>query len=528
MVKRLARAINGENSIKGATTILMATLFLSNILGFLRDRFLAQKIPAAEADIYFNAFRLPDFVFNVLILGAVTTAFIPVFTDYLFKKEDPQAAWRLTNTVVNVAAVLLIVTLVGLYLLLPVLIPIISPFNQPERVEQTISLARLMLIQPFLFGLSYIAGGVLNSFKRFVAFSIAPLIYNLAIIGGIVYLSPIFGIRGVVYGVIVGALFHLLIQVPTLFSLGFRYQPIMDLRLPALRKIGQLMAPRTVQLLLTQLTLLAFARAAAMLPIGSVSSLNYADNIQTVPTVIFGSAFAVASFPYLSEAFSNANAHDFQRYLVRSTKAALFFLLPSAVGLYLLRVQIVRLILGSGHFGWLQTIMTAETLGMFAIGLVALGLVPLYQRAFFAMHDTKTPMLIAIPITVLTISLAYALAFGAAMGVSGLALAAAIASIIQFGILYFLIRRRLTLKLERELWMSALTYALLSFVMAAAMQLTKILVGTSTDLRFGVNVLLQGGLGLVVGLVVYLGLAWVFKFEEVYYLWQKKRIFTRN
>lgn len=528
MVKRLTGAIHGQSSIKGATTILMVTLFLSNILGFLRDRFLAQKIPAAEADMYFNAFRLPDFVFNVLILGAVTTAFIPVFTDYLFKKEEPEAAWRLTNTVINAAALILIVTLVALYLLLPTIIPIVSPFNEPERIEQTISLARLLLIQPFLFGLSYIAGGVLNSFKRFVAYAIAPLVYNLAIIGGIVYLSPTFGVRGVVYGVIIGALLHFLIQVPTLFSLGWRYQPIMDWTMPALRQIGRLMLPRTVQLFLTQLTLLAFARIAARLSVGSVSSLNYADNIQTLPTVIFGTAFAVASFPYLSEAFSSANSHDFQRYLVRSTKAALFFLLPSAVGLYLLRVQIVRLILGSGHFGWLQTIMTAQTLGMFAIGMVALGLVPLYQRAFFAMHDTKTPMLIAFPITALTISLAYGLAGNGAMGVSGLALAASIASLVQFAILYYLIRQRLSLKLERELWLSALTYLLLSLVMGAAIQLTKTVVGSTTDLRYGINVLLQGGLGVMVGLAVYLGLAWVLKLEEVYYLWQKKRIFTTS
>lgn len=528
MVSRLKQVFAAPNSIKGATAMLMVTLFLSNILGFLRDRFLAQKIPPSVVDTYFNAFRLPDLVFNVLIIGAVTTAFIPVFTDYLFRKGKSEEAWRLANTVINLAAISLAVALGVLYFLMPTIIPIISPFKEPERIEQTITLARLLIFQPFIFGLSYIAGGILNSFKRFAAYALAPLIYNLSIIVSILYLSPKFGVVGVVYGVLGGALLHFLIQVPTLFALGFRYQPVIDLASAGILKIGKLMAPRTVHLLLMQLILLAFGRFAALLPVGSASGLGYADNIQTVPTVIFGNAFAMASFPYLSEAFSTAKVADFSRYLIRSTKAALFFLLPSAIGLYLLRVQIVRLILGSGHFGWPQTIMTADALGMYAIGLVALGLIPLYSRAFFAMHDTKTPMLVTIPTTVLAVILGYFLAFSAKMGIGGLALAYSVANIIQLAILYLLLRRRISLAVERELWIALATYLLLGLVMGAAIQLTKTLVGTMTDLRYAVNVLLQGGLGIAVGVAVYLGLAFLLRLPEIEFLWRKKKIFTTN
>ncbi len=526
MVARLKQALHGENTIKGATTILMVTLFLSNILGFLRDRFLAQKLPAAEIDMYFNAFRLPDLVFNVLILGAVTTAFIPVFTDYLFKENKDQTAWRLANSIINMAAILLLVSLGILYLLLPVLIPILSPFREPERINQTILLARVLMIQPFFFGLSYIAGSVLNSFKRFAAYSIAPLIYNLSIIGGIVYLTPYFGTMGVVYGVLIGALLHFLTQVPTLSTLGYRYQPVIDLKSPGLRRMLNLMAPRTVQLVMMQLPILAFAHIAAQLTTGSVGSLNFADNIQTVPTVIFGNAFAMASFPYLSEAFSSKKFKDFNYYLARSTKAALFFLLPSAAGLYLLRIQIVRLILGSGHFGWDQTIMTADALGAYAIGIVALGLVPLYLRGFFAMHDTRTPMLVSIPTTILTVVAGYIMSHY--FGVKGLALAYSLGSVGQFIILYTILRQRARFEGERDVWMSALLYLLLSLVMAAAIQLTKDLVGTSTDLHYGINVLYQGGLGIVVGSVVYMGLAIALKLEEVEFLWKRKKIFTKS
>lgn len=528
MVQRLRNVIHGENSIKGATAVLMVTLFLSNILGFLRDRFLASRIPAAEIDIYFNAFRLPDLVFNVLILGAITTAFIPVFSDYLFQKKQDAEAWRLANTVINIAILSLLVLLVLLYILMPTIIPIISPFKEAERVTQTVGIARLLLIQPFFFGLSYIAGAMLNSFKRFVAYATAPLVYNFSIIIGILVLSPTFGINGVVAGVILGALLHFLIQVPTLFSLGFKYQAIIDLKTPGLQKIGKLMLPRTVQLLLAQIILLAFARAAAQLPIGSASGLNFADNIQTVPTVIFGNAFALASFPYLSEAFSSDKMHDFNRYLIRSTKVALFFLLPSAVGLYLLRAQIVRLILGTGHFGWEQTILTADALGMFAIGLVALGLLPMYSRAFFAMHDTKTPMLVALPTTFLTIALGYVLAFNFNMGIGGLALAYSFSSVTQLALLYGLLRRKIMVQYEKELLVSIATYLALAAVMGIGIQATKEVVGSYTDLRFGINVLYQAGLGVVVGALIYLGLAIAFKVGDVSVLWQKKKIFTEN
>lgn len=514
--------------MRGATALLMTTLFLSNILGFLRDRFLAQRVAAADADIYFNAFRLPDLVFNVLILGAITTAFIPIFTEYLFKKEQDETAWRFANTVVNLAAILLLVFLVILFFMMPILIPLVSPFSDGQRVQETINLSRLLLLQPFLFGLSYIAGALLNSFKRFVAYAVAPLIYNLSIIFGILYFSPTFGVSGVVYGVLLGALLHFMIQVPTLLLLGYRYRPIIDLKLPALRKMVGLMLPRAAQLILLQFILLAYARFSAQLDVGSVSSLNYADNIQTVPTVIFGNAFALASFPYLSEAFSKKEDGQFARYLLRASKAALFLLIPSAVGLYLLRAQIVRLILGSGHFGWEQTVMTAQTLGMYAIGLVALGLLPLYSRAFFARQNTKTPMLVAIPSTLVAIILGWILAFNTKLEVSGLALAFSLSTILQLVILYFILRRNMTAQIERELWRSIGLYLLLALVMGGVVQMSKTYVGTLTDLRYGVNVLLQGGLGIVSGGVVYLGLALIFRLEEVEWLWKRKKIFTTN
>ncbi|TSC65851.1 MAG: virulence factor, partial [Candidatus Berkelbacteria bacterium Gr01-1014_85] len=282
----------------------MATLFSSNILGFVRDRLMAQKLPAYLTDIYFNAFRLPDFIFTVFILGTVTTAFLPIFTK-LQERSGQEAANRLASQVLANFAWLLLALTAILYLAMPNLAPLISPFAEPDRQLLLIQASRLLLLQPIIFSLSYLVGSILNARKYFLANSIAPLVYNLTIILFIYFGADRFGLAAIIYGVLAGAILHLAIQLPSLFASGFRLiWPVVTEAHSAgpLKEILALAWPRTLQLLLGQLVILYFARLAAGLPAGSVAALTYADNIQTVPTVIFGNSLALASFPYLAEA----------------------------------------------------------------------------------------------------------------------------------------------------------------------------------------------------------------------------------
>ncbi|MBI2263082.1 hypothetical protein HYU72_00310 [Candidatus Berkelbacteria bacterium] len=165
-----------EDSLRSATWILVVTLLLSNILGFIRDRFLAQKIPTDLLDTYYAAFRLPDLVFNLLILGAIASAFIPVFSGFLVKKKDEEAFY-VANAVLNFALVSLIFALCLLFVLMPFLVSLLVPAFSPEKQILTVKLARILLFSSLFFSISYILGGVLNSFRRFLSHSLAPLFW---------------------------------------------------------------------------------------------------------------------------------------------------------------------------------------------------------------------------------------------------------------------------------------------------------------------------------------------------------------
>ena len=220
MVKKITNALNQQNSITGASVILVITLFLSNVLGVFRDHFLTQKIPTEQLSAYYAAFRIPDLIFNILILGAIASAFIPVFTTLLSQKKDKEA-WMVASSVINIAIIFLVGLAVILFFLMGYLIPYIVPGFNADYKDLTVKLARIMLLSPIFFGLSYIFGGILNSFKRFLVYSLAPLVYNLTIILGTLIFADKYSVVGVAYAVVAGAFLHLFIQVPPLLKTGF-------------------------------------------------------------------------------------------------------------------------------------------------------------------------------------------------------------------------------------------------------------------------------------------------------------------
>lgn len=511
---KLRRFFNGENSVRSATVILIITLLLSNILGLIRDHFLAQKIPTGILDTYYAAFRLPDLIFNLLILGAIAAAFIPVFTNYLAKRKD-KTAWHMVNSFINVAFVALLVSIVILGILMPFLIPFLVPKFDPEKQTLTIKLARLMLVSPLLFGLSYIFGGILNSFKRFLTYSIAPLFYNLSIITATLLFADKIGVYAPVFGVIIGAFLHMLVQIPTALSLGWRPKFVFDWRHPGIIKIVRLMIPRTIGLGAMQMMLLFYTAIASSLGAGAVAIFNLADNIQTMPTVVFGTSFATAVFPTLSEVASLNKKEDFAGYIWRGIRAILFILIPTGLAIILLRAQIVRLILGSGFFGWEQTIKTADTLGWFALALFAQGLIPLFARSFYALHNTKTPTIISIASMIISIILGFILA--PQMGVKGLALAFSCGGFFNAGILYFYLRKASPeiKKGEAPLLVFLAKVLFASFLMAIAVQIAKYGIEPFVDMHRFWGVLVQGGGAILIGASSYLGLTWLLGCEEM-------------
>lgn len=520
MIKRL---FNKEiNSITVAAILVALSSLLSRLLGVYRDRILAGQFGAGEVlDSYYAAFRVPDLVFNLLVLGALSAGLIPVFTclikdfrgtvENLFGLENSEA-WRLINNVLNLMLIsLALLSALGIVFAEPLIKNFIAPGFSPELQIKTISLSRIMFLSPILLAVSSIFSGVLQSFKRFFVYSLAPIMYNIGIIIGALFFVPAFGIYGLAWGVVLGALLHMLIQMPTVFSLGYKYVPILDLADSHLRKILRMMVPRTLTLAVSQLNLVAITAIASGLAVGSLTVFNLANNLQYFPIGIFGVSFAVAVFPALAAAASD------NKKMVANFSSAIrqifFFIVPSTVLLLVLRAQIVRVILGSGNFTWENTVLTFNTLGFFSISLFAQATIPLLIRVFYARSDSRTPFIIGLISVAANLFLAFY--FSAKLGVGGLALAFSIANIFNFVILWLMLHFVLGDMDENRIFKSVLKFSAAALACGYVTQLMKGIVWPLIDMTKLWGVLAQGLVAGVCGLIAYAFICWILRSEEM-------------
>ncbi|MFA5967265.1 MAG: murein biosynthesis integral membrane protein MurJ [Patescibacteria group bacterium] len=437
----LHKLIHRKSSVLEATVVLAVASLVSRLFGLLRDRSLAAHFGAGDVlDAYFAAFKIPDFIFNLLLLGALSSAFIPLFTEYMHKNGKDEA-WSFVNTLINFG----IIILTGLLLLVAVFAPILSyviapGFDDAQR-EMTVNLMRVMLLSPLFFGLSNLAGGILNSFKNFIAYAVAPILYNLGIIAGVLWMVPRFGYMGLAYGVVLGAFLHMLVQVPSVFALGYKYRMHINLRHPALRKMAVLMIPRTLGIAAQQISVLVNTIIASTLAVGSITVLNFGDNLASLPVSIFGVSFGVAAFPYLAEKYTLRKIDEFKQDVINTLRQILFFIIPTMMLYWLLRAQIVRLVLGAGQFGWEDTRFTISVVAFFVFGMWAQAIITVLARSFYAMQDTKTPFFTSL--LALMINVASAFVFIRYYQVVGLAMAISLSSITNALILFWLLQKKL-------------------------------------------------------------------------------------
>ncbi|MBU4332737.1 murein biosynthesis integral membrane protein MurJ [Patescibacteria group bacterium] len=501
-----------KNTITGGAIVIASFSVLSKFIGLLRDRLIASNFGAGDiTDIYFASFRLPDLIFNTLVLGALSSAFIPIFIKCL--QKDKEEAFRIANSILH-CIVLALAILAGIFFIFaPRIVPLLVPGFDPEKQRAVAELTRIMLFSIIFFGASNVFSGILNSFKRFVAYSLAPIFYNLGIIAGVLFLVPRFGIKGLAWGVVLGAFLHLLIQIPSVLKAGFRWQAVLAFKDRAVQRVGLLMLPRTFGLAVNQINQLVINVIASTLVVGSVAVFNFAFNLQSFPIGIFAISLAVASFPYFSESAAKKDLKEFIAHFSVTLRRILFLIIPASVFILLLRAQVVRLVLGAGRFDWQDTVMTLETLGFFSISLFAQALIPLLARAFYAFQDTKTPVFVSI-VSVL-INIFGGLYLSRILGVAGLALAFSIASIVNVILLFVLLRCKLGFLDEKKIIFSLLKVSMISVLAGVAVQISKMVVGSIFDLTTFGQVLLQFLVAAGVGGLVYLGLALVFKCEEI-------------
>ncbi|MEK7503565.1 MAG: murein biosynthesis integral membrane protein MurJ [Patescibacteria group bacterium] len=517
-----------------AALILGASALISRLLGLIRDRLLAGTFGAGpELDIYFAAFRIPDFVYGILIMGGVTAIFLPVFAES-FKKNEKEA-WTLVNNVLNCFLILLIAICGILAIFTPFLMDFIAPGFNTEQKTLAVALSRIMFLSPIFLGLSAIFSGILHYFNRFLAYSIVPVFYNLGIIGGILFFVPSFGVWGLAYGVILGAFLHWIVQIPVAQASGFKYRPIFNFKYPGLIKIFKLMLPRTIGTAAYNLNLMVITAIASTLTTGSIAIFNFANNIQYLPIGIVGASFAVASFPFLSRAWVNGQKQEFLDHFSLTLRQMAFAIIPVSLFLFLLRAQIIRLVLGTGEFTWQDTRLTAASLGLFCLGIFAASCIPFLARVFYSFQNTKIPVVISFFSMALNVILGFLFVWLLGftnpfqqfiagilkltdikdIGVVGLALAMSLSGLFQCFLLLFFLRKTLGHIRLKEIGKSFFKIVFATILMSSAVYLTLKFSAGFVKMETFLGLLVQTTVAGVVGALVYFLVARFLKSPEI-------------
>jgi putative peptidoglycan lipid II flippase len=395
-------------NINQAALLLGCFTLLSQILALFRDRFIAHFIgPSSQLDAYYAAFRVPDLIFISIASLASITVLIPFIVEKMSEEKVTDEARKLMNNVFTVFFLAMVIISAVAFFIMPYLISFIAPGFSPIIQTKVILFSRIMLLSPILMGLSNLFGTITQLFRKFFIYSLSPIFYNLGIIVGVVFLYPIFGINGLVFGVVLGALMHFLIQLFASFGCGFTPKFSFSIDFQEIKRIAFISLPRTLGLSFNSIALIAIIAFASYLSSGSISIFNFSFNLQSVPLNIIGVSYAVAAFPTLVKSFSSQKKDEFKNHLKSTARQIVFWSLPVIFLFIILRAQIVRVILGSGSFSWENTRLVAASLAIFSISVLAQGMVALLSRAYYATGNTRRPLTVNLVCSVLIIILSY-------------------------------------------------------------------------------------------------------------------------
>lgn len=536
--------IGPQASVLSAATIIMVMIVASRFLGLVRQRTLAYFFTPDEISVFFAAFRLPDSIFEILVFGTFSSAFIPVFTKAL---KDKDAAWKLASRVTNIGILVYILFFIGICFFAEPIYWIIAPGYSPTDQTKIVQITKLLFAAEGFFVVSYILTGVLESFRRFLIPAMAPLLYNIGIIVGIVCFHDQFGLLAPAIGVFIGAVAHFLIQLPLALKLGYRFTKSFSFD-TNVKKIGRLAAPRILEVGVNQIAASVELFLSSLISTASYAYFTLGNNIQLIPVGIVGTSVAKAALPTLSE--KSDSPEEFSKTLWSLFSLIVFFILPIGAFLIVLRIPIVRLLYGTQIFDWNSTLETGAVVSAFALSVIFQATVSLLSRGFYALHDTKTPVKISIFSLIINIILNFIFIFYFHLSVWGLALAFSIAEAIQMTVLFYLMLKRtkasvspiihsllkplfasivsafsmyVVLKIfDKSVWVKRLSFL-------GKIDATQYLPFESfvLDTRYTFNLVILTLLVSAVGLSVYLGISILLKTQEVFILFNLiKRIFV--
>ena len=523
-----------SKTITSAAGILAAAALISGILGLFRDRLLAGSFGAGdELDIYYAAFRIPDFISFVLIMGAISAAIIPIFSERLVRSHEQ--AWRFFSNLVNLFFISLIVISAVLIIFVPQILSIIVPGFVGDKKDTAVLLTRIMFLSPILLGISNIISGILRVFRRFLVTSLAPIMYNLGIIFGIMFFVPLMGLKGLAWGVVFGAFLHLFVQIPILLKVGFRPKRVLNFFEPGFLRVVKLTIPRAIGLAAGQINLIVITAIGSTLTAGSIAVFSLANNLQKLPITLIAISFSTAAFPFLVLYFSKRDKEKLIQEFSSVFRQILFLIVPVSILIFILRAQIVRVILGTGKFGWADTQLTAACLGIFSFAIFAYGLVLLISKTFYAFQNTKIPALVALLTVGLNIVLSYffvwVLSFENAFqgflisfldlqgikenSVIGLPLALAVSGIFQISLLLMLLYKKIGDFRIKEIFESCIKILASSVLLGLASYFVRQYIAEFVNMQTFAGVFFQAALASMAGVIVFIISAFALKSPEI-------------
>lgn len=552
MVNRIITFLNKEfRGVNEAALLLGGFTFLSQILGLIRDRTLAHIVGVGPVlDVYYAAFRIPDFLYLSIASLASVTVLMPFLMDKINSNgNNIDKAKKFINNVFSAYIIFMIIASIIIAIFMPRIVSYIVPGFNDYQVNLLITTSRVMLLSPILIGLSNLIGTITQLFRNFLIFSLSPVFYNIGILAGVIFLYPIIGIYGLAAGVIIGAFMHFIIQVPIVIKHKLFPRFTWNINWREILHIVKLSAPRTLTLSANSLAFIFLIAMASNIKSGSISLFTFAFNLQSVPVGIIGISYSVAAFPILVKSFSMKDMDNFMGQIIFAARQIIFWSIPVIALMVVLRAQIVRVVLGSTSFSWSDTRLTAASIALFIVSLFSQGLVLLFVRGYYAAGNTKKPLFINVLSSVMVIVFARVLLYifqnypfvlsklevilrvrdvpGTMM--LALPLAYAMGSLLNLFLIWILFKKDFFFNKKTNLFKIFIQSATSAIIMGLVTYLSLGLFDNIFNINTGRGIFLQGFLSGILGIISGIIVLIIFKNKELFDIFSALRNkFWRN
>ncbi len=506
-----------QTNILSAASVITIASFISAAFGLLKTRLLLSHFASDDLAAYLVALRFPELIFQLFVVGALSAAFIPVFSKYL--QKNSHEAYHISSSVMNVVLIIFIALSTIIFINAEWFNDLITADTRKftfAQIELAADLSRVMIFAQLLFAISSFLTSTIQAQKRFLIPALSPVAYNVGIIAGIVLFSSWLGIYAAAAGVVIGAFLHLLMQLPLAFRLGFSYQPVIDLKHIGVKEMFSLMPPRILTLSVTQIELFSMVYFATAVSTTSLIVLQIAQQLIVAPVRMFSVPIGQASLPFLSKENAAGALEEFKATFLSSLNQILYLAFLATALMLILRVPLVRLAYGSKEFPWPTTLLTARTVAILSISIFAQGALHIVNRAFYALHNTKVPFIISLASVGMNILLSYLAVFRLNLGVLGLALSVSISSITQLLLLLFSLNQLTGGFKASKLLLPPLKMLLATAITGISLWIPMhLLEELIFDTTRTIPLLLLTMTTSLIGLIVYLFLSLVLRIEEL-------------